>query len=56
MMCQVATLAGLRLIVKAGTGGDVLEGGGKWRVNVGWEFARGVARGVKFDIENHLTE
>ena len=55
-MCQVATLAGLRLMVKAGAGVDVLEGGGKWRVNVGWEFLRGVARGVKFDIENYLTE
>ncbi|CAF9923005.1 MAG: hypothetical protein ALECFALPRED_002285 [Alectoria fallacina] len=56
MMCQVATLVGLRLIVKAGSGGDVLEGGGKWRVNVGWEFVRGVARGVSFDVENFFTE
>ncbi|CAD6588702.1 MAG: hypothetical protein ASARMPREDX12_003415 [Alectoria sarmentosa] len=56
IMCQVATLVGLRLIVKAGSGGDVLEGGGKWRVNVGWEFVRGVARGVSFDVENYLTE
>lgn len=55
-MCQVATLAGLRLIMKAGSGGDVLEGGGKWRVNVGWEFVRGVARGVSFDVESYLTE
>ena len=56
MMCQVATLVGLRLIVKAGSGGDILEGGAKWRVNVGWEFVRGVARGVKFDVESYLTE
>ncbi|KAF6219962.1 hypothetical protein HO133_003787 [Letharia lupina] len=56
MMCQVATLVGLRLIVKAGMGGDVLEGGGKWRVNVGWGFVRGVARGVNFDVESYLTE
>ena len=55
-MCQVATLVGLRLIVKAGTGGDTLEGGGKWRVNVGWEFVRDVARSVNFDIESYLTE
>lgn len=56
MMCQVATLMGLRLIVKTGVGGDVLEGGGKWRVNVGWEFVRGVARGVNFDAESYLVE
>lgn len=55
-MCQVATLVGLRLIVKAGTGGDVLEGGGKWRVNVGWEFVRDVARSVNFDVDSYLTE
>lgn len=55
-MCQVATLAGLRLVVKAG-GGDVLaDGGGKWRVNVGWEFVRGVARGVGFDVESYIAE
>lgn len=56
VMCQVATLVGLRLIVKAGSGGDILEGGSKWRVNVGWEFVRGVARGVEFDTESYLTE
>ena len=60
-MCQVATLAGLRLIVKAGAGvgggGDVLEAaGGKWRVNVGWETVRGVARSVGFDVESYLIE
>ncbi|CAF9937466.1 hypothetical protein IMSHALPRED_011149 [Imshaugia aleurites] len=56
IMCQVATLVGLRLIIKAGGAGDVLEGGGKWRVNVGWEFVRGVARGVNFDVESYLIE
>lgn len=57
-MCQVATLVGLRLVVKTGGagGGDVLEGGGKWRVNVGWEFVRGVARAVGFDVESHIVE
>lgn len=57
-MCQVATLVGLRLVVKAGGGGggDVLEGGVKWRVNVGWEFVRGVARGVGFDVESYIVE
>lgn len=61
-MCQVATLVGLRLLVKAGGaagGGDMLEGGGgggKWRVNVGREFIRGVARGVGFDVESYIVE
>ena len=55
-MCQIATLVRLRLIVKSGGTGDVLEGGAKWRVNVGWEFVRGVGRGVGFDVENYLIE
>lgn len=55
-MCMVATLMGLRLIIKAGAGSDVLEGWGKWRCNVGWEFVNNVARGVKFDLESYLVE
>lgn len=57
-MCQLATLVGLRLVVKAGggAGGDAVDGGGKWRVNVGWEVVRGVARVVGFDVENYLVE
>lgn len=55
-MCQLATLIGLRLIVKSGGAGDILEGGVKWRVNVGWEYVRSVAREVRFDIESYLVE
>jgi len=54
VMAQVAMLASRRLLVKTG-GGDVLEGG-KWRVNVGWEFVGRVARGVGFEIESWLVE
>ena len=56
VMCQLATLAGLRLVIKSGGTGDILEGATKWKVNVGWEFVRGVASGVEFDIENYLHE
>ena len=55
-MCMLATLTGLRLIVRAGVSGDVLEGGGKWRCNAGWEFVNNVARSVNFDIESYLIE
>ena len=56
-MTQIATLASLRLLVRAGAGGDPLEGGGgKWRVNVGWEYVRGLARSVRFDVEELLVE
>ncbi|KAK4694369.1 origin recognition complex subunit 5, partial [Lecanoromycetidae sp. Uapishka_2] len=55
-MCELATLVSLRLVVKSGGVGDMLEGGAKWRVNVGWSFVRNIARGAKFDIESYLAE
>lgn len=58
-MFQFATLTGLKLVVKAGAGlgaGDVLDAGTKWRVGVEWEFVRGVARGVGFDVESYVVE
>ena len=61
VLCQFATLVGLRLIVRAGAGagaaaGDVLEAGAKWRVNVGYDFVKQVARGVKFDVDSYILE
>jgi len=56
VMCMITTLVGLRLIIKAGVKGDLLEGWGKWRCNVGWDFVNNVARGVKFDLESYLVE
>jgi origin recognition complex subunit 5 len=56
MMCQLATLVGLRLVVKSGGTGDILEGSTKWRANVGWEMVRDMARGVAFDVESYIIE
>lgn len=53
-MAQVATLKGLRLLVRGGVGEEV--GGGKWRVACGGEFVKGVAREVGFDLEEFLVE
>ncbi|KAI9894801.1 MAG: hypothetical protein M1814_000020 [Vezdaea aestivalis] len=55
---QVATLASLRLVVRAtaGAGKDVLDRAGKWRVNVGWEFIRGLARTVGFEVEERVAD
>lgn len=35
---------------------DALEAQTKWRVNVGWDYVRNVARGVGFDVESYLAE
>ncbi|KAH6622955.1 origin recognition complex subunit 5 C-terminus-domain-containing protein [Chaetomium tenue] len=57
----IATLASLRLLVRvggggAGVGGDMMDCGGKWRVNVGWEVIRGLGRGVGVEVEEWLIE
>lgn len=55
ILAQVATLTSLRLLVKASVL-DPLDGATKWKVNVGWDYIRGVARSIKFDIEDRLAE
>ena len=56
IMTQIATLVSLRLVVKASGMMDVLDAGTKWKVNVGWDFVKELARSVKFDIENYVTD
>ncbi|RKU43365.1 hypothetical protein DL546_006231 [Coniochaeta pulveracea] len=54
----IATLASLRLLVRIGGagGGDVLDRGGKWRVNVGWETVRGMGRSMGVEVEEWLVD
>ncbi|PVH80902.1 hypothetical protein DL98DRAFT_654352 [Cadophora sp. DSE1049] len=54
----VATLASLRLLVRMGSVGsvDVLDAGTKYRVAVGWEVVRGIARSVGVEVEDYLAE
>jgi origin recognition complex subunit 5 len=52
----VATLASLRLIVRMGAGADVLDASTKWKVNVGWDVVRGVARSVGVEVEDFLID
>jgi origin recognition complex subunit 5 len=54
----IATLVTLRLLAKVGSAssGDVLEAGTKYRVAIGWEVVRGVARSVGVEAEDYLFE
>ncbi|KAF3765954.1 hypothetical protein M406DRAFT_329799 [Cryphonectria parasitica EP155] len=53
----LATLASLRLLVRVGVGGgDPLDRGGKWRVNVGWEIVRSLGRSMGVEVEEWLIE
>lgn len=53
----IATLASLRLVQRTGIAAEGgLDAGAKWRVCVGWEVVRGVARSVGFEVEDYLAE
>jgi origin recognition complex subunit 5 len=52
----VAALASLRLLGKTSRVADPLEGGCKWKVNVGWEVVRGVGRSVGIEVEEWIIE
>jgi len=55
----IATLSSLRLLVRVGgvqSGGDPMDRGGKWRVNVGWEVVRGLGRSMGVEVEEWLIE
>ncbi|KAI4242466.1 MAG: hypothetical protein L6R40_004020 [Gallowayella cf. fulva] len=66
VLMQFSTLVGMGLIARAGAAGGgggggggadpLADGGGKWRVNVGKEFMRQVARSVRFDLDSYLLE
>lgn len=52
----ISTLASLRLLMKVGTGGDPMDRGGKWRINVGWDVIRGVGRSLGIEVEEWLVD
>ncbi|KAJ9149906.1 Origin recognition complex subunit 5 [Pleurostoma richardsiae] len=51
----IATLSTLHLLMRVG-GGDPLDRGGKWRVNVGWEVVRGLGRSMGIEIDEWLID
>ena len=56
ILASIATLASLRLLIKTSVGADVLGSGSKWRVNVGWDMARGLGREVGVEVEAWIGE
>lgn len=56
ILTEVATLAALRLLTKTVGSAEVTDGGTKWRVNVGWEYVLGLARGLRFEVEEYLVD
>lgn len=52
ILAQIAMLSSLRLLVS--TGKEGLDGGSKYRVNVGWEVVRSLGRGVAVELGEWL--
>ena len=54
----ISTLASLRLLVRVGGAGgaDVLDRGGKWRINVSWPVVRALGRSVGVEMEDWLID
>jgi origin recognition complex subunit 5 len=52
----IATLASLRLVIRTSAVADALDASTKWKVNVGWEVVRGVARSVGVEVEDFVIE
>jgi origin recognition complex subunit 5 len=50
----VATLASLRLVVRTSPAADVLDASTKWKVNIGWDVVRSVARSVGVEVEEYF--
>ncbi len=54
----IATLASLRLLVRMGAANaaDILDASVKYKVAVGWEVVRGIARSVGLEAEDYLMD
>lgn len=58
LQTAIATLVSLRLLTRTGNPntGDVLDASIKYRVTIGWDMARSLARSVGIEIENYLYD
>lgn len=57
LLTAVSTLVALRLVNRiGGVGLDVLDGGSRYRVNVGWDVVRSLGRSVGIEVEDFVAE
>jgi origin recognition complex subunit 5 len=55
MQTAIATLCSLRLLLRVGNA-DVLDGGARYRVAVGWEVIRNIGRSVGVEVEEWIGD
>lgn len=59
VLSGLTTLVNLRLISKVGAlggGNDMLDGGARYRVHVGWELVRSLGRSLGIEVEEFVAE
>ncbi|TQS36764.1 hypothetical protein Golomagni_02778 [Golovinomyces magnicellulatus] len=58
LQMSIATLVSLQLLTRVGNQNslDVLDAGTRYRVTIGWDMARILARSVGVEIENYLND
>ena len=56
ILMAIATLTSLRLMVKTSAVADPLDASTKWKVNIGWDVVRGMARSVGVEVEDFLID
>lgn len=58
LLSAFSTLVSLRLVSRLGgvAGADLLDGGSRYRVNMGWEVVRGIGRSVGIEVEYFVAE
>ncbi len=55
MQTAIATLCSLRLLLRVGNA-DILDGGARYRVAVGWEVIRNIGRSVGVEVEEWIVD
>ena len=54
ILTHIATLASLKLMVRVAASTTSLEGGGRWKVNIGHEYAHQLAHQCHFELDNYM--
>jgi origin recognition complex subunit 5 len=55
VQAQVATLASLRLLHRAGAGTDTLDPTARYRVNCTWDYVSTLGRSVGLEMRDYLA-
>jgi origin recognition complex subunit 5 len=55
ILAQIATLASLRLLHRAGSSSDALDPSSRYRINCTWDFVSTLGRSVGLEMRDYLA-